>query len=132
MDTSSTSEIRNHRLYIAYVWYETIPCHNTVGGILTLKDELVIISETKTLVWIRFEISQRWNSFTCFWPCFSNEVYIYVDHLERERNSFEGEEKSKQDVKNSFLRSLFEYCTTIEVVSFSSIVDFLDHMNVHL
>lgn len=50
MDTSSTSEIRNHGLYITYVWYETIPCHNTVGGILTLKDELVIISETKTLV----------------------------------------------------------------------------------
>ena len=50
MDTSSTSEIRSHRLYIAYVWYETIPFHNTVGGILTLKDELVIISETKTLV----------------------------------------------------------------------------------
>lgn len=50
MDTSSTSEIRNHGLYIAYVWYETIPCHNTVGGILTLKDELVIMSETKTLV----------------------------------------------------------------------------------
>lgn len=50
MDTSSTSEIRNHGLYIAYVWYETIPCHNTVGVILILKAELVIMSETKTLV----------------------------------------------------------------------------------
>ena len=38
-----------------------------------------------------------------------------------------------QDMKNIFfLRSLFEYCTSIGGVSCGSIVDILDHMSVCL
>jgi hypothetical protein len=43
---------------------------------------------------------------------------------ERNRRTFEDEEKSIKDIKNIFLRSLFDYCTTIGGISCCSIVDF--------
>ena len=48
------------------------------------------------------------------------------------RRTFEGEEQSTQDIENIFLRTLYEYCTMIGGVSSCfSIVEFLDHMEVH-
>ena len=51
---------------------------------------------------------------------------------ERNNKTFEDEEKSTQDIKSSFMRTLFEYRTMIEGVSCNYLVDFLDHMAVHL
>jgi hypothetical protein len=56
---------------------------------------------------------------------------------EKNRRAFEDEEKLPQDIKNIFLRNLFEYCTTLfggggGGCSCCSIVDFLDLLDVHL
>ena len=51
---------------------------------------------------------------------------------ERNNKTFEDEEKSTQDIKSSFMRTLFEYRTMIEGVSCNYLVEFLDHMAVHL
>lgn len=45
--------------------------------------------------------------------------------------SFENEELSLEEIMKSFLRCLFEY-STYRGLSYCSIVDFLDHMNVRL
>ena len=56
------------------------------------------------------------------------------DHLERETVGILKIKKSKIDIKYSLLRSLFEYWTMIILGGLlcSSIVELLDHMNVHL
>ena len=51
---------------------------------------------------------------------------------ERNRRTFEDEEKAIQDTKNLFLRTLFEYCTALGGVSCYFIVDFLDLLDVRL
>ena len=50
----------------------------------------------------------------------------------REKPYFEDEEISTQDIKHSFLRMLFEFCTMIGGVLCSSIVDFFGLYNVRL
>lgn len=71
------------------------------------------------------------------------EIGLFGKHLlivscgpfgERNCRTFEDEEISKLDIKYSLLRSLFEYWTMIILGGLlcSSIVELLDHMNVHL
>jgi hypothetical protein len=68
----------------------------------------------------------------------SNEFIFYMKGCkrgttrERNRRTFEDEEKAIQDTKNLFLRTLFEYCTALGGVSCYFIVDFLDLLDVSL
>jgi cellobiose-specific phosphotransferase system component IIC len=50
---------------------------------------------------------------------------------ERNRRTFDDEEKSPQDIKNIFLRNQFDYCTTLGGGG-SCIVVFLDLLDVCL
>ena len=62
----------------------------------------------------------------------SPHYIMWTTWRERNYRNFEDEEKLTQDIKSSFMRTLFEYRTMIEGVSRNYLVEFLDHMAVHL
>jgi len=62
----------------------------------------------------------------------SPHYIMWTTWRERNYRNFEDEEKLTQDIKSSFMRTLFEYLTMIEGVSRNYLVEFLDHMAVHL
>ena len=62
----------------------------------------------------------------------SPRYIMWTSRRERNYRTFEDEEKLMQDIKSSFMRTLFEYRTMIEGVSCNYLVEFLDHMAVHL
>lgn len=70
--------------------------------------------------------------FGCKIDSFLGYSLYHVDHLERYIVGLLKVKSNRQDIENIFLRTIYEYCTMIGGVSSCfSLVEFLDHMDVH-